>query len=94
MGPLHELRTQECPSREHPCLQKDPLSELESMCMEYQKVWEAGFADQILFIPGSPTKSAIARWVPKDQYSGIKSVLAIGLLGSLEGRGFNVSGLK
>ena len=45
--------------------------------MEYQKVWEAGLADQILFIPGSPTKSAIARWVPKDQYSGIKSGLAI-----------------
>lgn len=33
VGPLHER-----PSREHPCLQKDPLSELESMCMEYQKV--------------------------------------------------------
>ncbi|MXQ88341.1 hypothetical protein E5288_WYG021378 [Bos mutus] len=57
------------------------------MCMEYQKVWEAGLADQILFIPGSPTKSAIARWVPKDQYSGIKSGLAIqaaGFFGRIE----------
>ena len=91
VGPLHELGTRERPSREHPCLQKDRLSEL--MCVEYQKVWEDGVPDQILFIPGNPTKSAIAQWVPKDQYPEIKSGLAIRLL-ALEGSGFNVSGLK
>lgn len=94
MGPLHELRTRERPSREHPCLQKDPLSELESMCMEYQKVWEAGLADQILFIPGSPTKSAIALGYPRINILESNLVLPYRLLASLEGSGFNVSGLK
>lgn len=66
-----------------------------------EKVREDGVTGQSLFIPGDPSKSASALWVPIARCPGIKSGLGLGPLASawfrmdsMKGGSFNVSGLK
>ena len=42
-----------------------------------EKVGEDGVPDQSLFIPGDPSKSASAQWVPIARCRGIKSGLGL-----------------